>query len=83
MQTFGEQVWRDNDDLEAQFGLDPLAMMGEIRRLESKVNVAYQMADHFRGNANATQSDGTPFPKGPVSDAWETAGRMLRGSLDD
>jgi hypothetical protein len=74
-------VYREADDIIDEIGPAPLDLVKEILRLENKVNIAYQMANHFDGNGNVIQSNGRPFPQGPVDHAWIAAGRMLKGAL--
>jgi hypothetical protein len=66
-------MWRTEEKILDEIGADPLDLVAEIRRLENKVQLAYQMAGHFEGNSRG---------RGAVSEAWAAAGRMLRGALD-
>lgn len=75
-------TWRSGSEIVDEIGLAPLDLIAEIKRLDNMVNLAYQMAGNFHGNAYVRQSDGTLFPRGPVDDAWEAAGRMLKGTLE-
>lgn len=69
-------------DTEALGQADVADLLLEIRRLRTMVSLAYQMAGHFHGNGNVRYADGT-VSRGPVSDAWTMAGKMLKGTLDD
>jgi hypothetical protein len=75
-------MWRSEEEIVGEIGLDPLDLIAEIRRLENQVQLAYQMANHFDGNSRVRYADGR-VSRGPVSDAWGMAGKMLRGTLDD
>ena len=75
-------MWRSPEQIIDEIGLAPLDLIAEIRRLENKVQLAYQTANHFDGNSRVRFADGT-VSKGPVSNAWATAARMMRSTLDD
>lgn len=79
----GPVVWRDAEDIIDEIGLAPLDLIAEIQRLDNKIALAYQMANHFHGNGNMIQSNGRPFPKDATDRAWEAAARMLKGTLDN
>jgi hypothetical protein len=66
-------MWRTEEEILEEIGVSPLDLAAEIRRLENKVQLAYQMAGHFEGNSRG---------RGSVAEAWAAAGRMLRGALD-
>lgn len=68
-------MWRNSEQIIDEIGLAPLDLIAEIRRLENKVQLAYQMANHFDGNANVPGYRHDP--------TWAAAARMLRVTLDD
>jgi hypothetical protein len=87
--TMGELVgkvpgfmWRSAEEIIDEIGLAPLDLIAEIQRLEGKVQLAYQMANHFDGNSRVQYADGT-ISTGPVAETWGWAAKMLRGTLDD